>query len=108
MVRALCYSCKEQLGWVKWGRDSVSETFALKNGTRQGLSASLTFWAVYLNPLLEELRQLGVGFHVAGVFVGLVAFADDFILLALCRSAVQLMLLHFEDFAKRKKHQILN
>ena len=101
VVRALCYSYKEQLGWVKWGRHRVSETFALKNGTRQGLSASPTFWAVYLNPLLEELRQLGVGCHVAGVFVGVVAFADDLILLAPCRSAAQLMLSHCEDCPKK-------
>ena len=34
VIRALCFSYKEQLGWVKWGRDSVSETFGIKNGTR--------------------------------------------------------------------------
>ena len=69
VVRILSYSYSEQLAWIRWGQDSTSDTFRIKNGTRHGLVALLTFWLVYLNLLIQELHAKGVGYHVAGMFV---------------------------------------
>ena len=84
---------------MKWGPNHVSQTFGICNGTRQGSVASPTFWAVYMNPLIEELRASGVGCYVAGVFMGLVVYADDILLLAPNRKAAQIMLSICERFA---------
>ena len=93
------FSYTEQLAWVRWGRSSASDTFSVRNGTRQGSVASPTFWSLYLNPLIEELRANGVGCHVAGMFVGVCAYADDLVLLAPNRCAAQHMLATCERFA---------
>ena len=54
----------------------------ITNGTRQGSVLSPTLFSVYLDDLLQELRHLGVGCHVGGVWVGAAGYADDLILLA--------------------------
>ena len=61
VVRVICFCYEQQQAWVKWGRKAVSGTFGISNGTRQGSVASPTFWAIYLNPLIEQLRASGVG-----------------------------------------------
>ena len=99
IVRILCYCYEEQHAWVRWGRGDVSEVFGISNGTKQGSVASPTFWSIYLNPLLEELRASGIGCHVAGVYIGIVAYADDLMLLAPNRKAAQMMLSICEKFA---------
>ena len=78
----------------------MSDSFRISNGTRQGSVASPTFWAIYLNPLLEELRACGVGCYIAGVFMGVVAYADDILLHASNRKAAQIMLSICERFAE--------
>ena len=88
----------EQYGWVKWG-DGRSSQFSISNGTRQGAVLSPIFWSVYTDPLLKRLRALGLGAHVAGLFMGTVCYADDVLLIAPTRSAMQRMLLEIETFA---------
>jgi hypothetical protein len=45
-----------------------------------------------MDDLLVELRNLGVGCKVAGVFMGAMGFCDDLLLLAPTRDAIQVML----------------
>ena len=61
VVRVLSYSYKEQLAWVCWGRGCTSDTFGIKNGTRQVSVASPAFWSVYLDPLFTRLQEAGYG-----------------------------------------------
>ena len=89
----------EQYGWVKWG-NSTSSQMTISNGTRQGAILSPFIWAVYADPLLKRLRSLGLGAHVFGKFMGAVCFADDLLLIAPTRSAMQRMLLEMESFAQ--------
>ena len=98
VVRVLVYSYKEQLAWVRWGHGCVSDTFRITNGTRQGSVASPAFWSVYLDPLLKELRAKGIGCHIAGMYMGVVAYADDIVLLAPNRNAARNMLATCENF----------
>ena len=100
VVRALMFSYQHQYAWVKWG--SVrSDIFCIRNGTRQGSIASPVFWAVYCDQLLKELRKLGVGAYVAGVFMGASAYADDLVLVAPTRHAMQLMLGLCEEYSAK-------
>ena len=100
VVRVLSFSYQEQKAWVRWGRKAISSTFRIQNGTRQGSVASPSFWSIYLNPLFEELRAAGVGCTVEGLWIGIVGYADDIILLAPTRSAAQRMLCICENFAR--------
>ena len=72
----------------------------ISNGTRQGAILSPFIWAVYADPLLKRLRSLGLGANVFGKFMGAVCFADDLLLIAPTRSAMQRMLLEMESFAQ--------
>ena len=91
---------EDQHGWVRWGQ-AKSETFPITNGTRQGAILSPSFWAVYCDLMIKELRQLGVGAHVAGMFMGVACYADDVVLIAPCQQVMQMILNTVEDFAAR-------
>ena len=60
VVRCLAFMYEQQHAWVKWG-EARSETTSISNGTRQGAILSPAFWAVYCDPMIVELRKLGVG-----------------------------------------------
>ena len=49
-------------------------------------------FAVYLDDLLMELKQLKFGCQVGGWWYGATCFADDLFLLAPSRSAAEMML----------------
>ena len=99
VVRVLAFIYMEQYSWVRWG-DAKSSQFGIANGTRQGAILSPIFWSVYSDPLLHRLRALGLGAHVAGLFVGAVCYADDVLLIAPSRNAMQRMLFELEKFAE--------
>ena len=52
-----------------------------------------------MNPLFDRLRQAGIGCEIAGMWIGIVGYADDIILLAPNRLAAQRMLKICEEFA---------
>ena len=98
VIRALVYVYEEQVGCVKL-LENKSESFSIKNGTRQGSVLSPTLFAVYLDGLLLQLRQLGVGCHVGGWWYGAACFADDLFLLAPSRTSAAMMLDTCEQYA---------
>jgi hypothetical protein len=51
--------------------------------------------------MLQRLRELGLGAHVSGLFMGAVCYADDVLLIAPTRNAMQRMLLELEEFANK-------
>ena len=100
IVRCLMYMYENQYGCVCWGK-TKSDNFPITNGTRQGSILSPFFWAIYCDDLIKELRKLGVGAHVAGLFMGIACYADDVVLIAPCRQAMDLMLAKVEEYAIR-------
>ena len=98
VVRTLMQVYEQQYAWVKWGQ-GVSSRFTITNGTRQGSVASPALWCVYLDLLIKELRDIGLGCHVGGLFMGVVVYADDVLLMAPNRSAMQVMLSKCEEYA---------
>ena len=58
-----------------------SASFRVKNGVRQGAILSPSLFCVYLDNLLSQLREAGVGCHVGGLFLGAFGYADDVTLL---------------------------
>ena len=49
---------------VKWG-DKNSQRFTVSNGVRQGAVSSAILFAVYIDQILELLRNSGFGCHYA-------------------------------------------
>ena len=76
---------------VHWN-SSVSDSFHVLNGVRQGGVFSPMFFAVYVDSLLEMLEASGVGGYSGGCFVGAVCYADGIVLLAPCASALTVLL----------------
>ena len=99
VARAMIYSYQEQYAWCRWGA-ARSEMFPIVNGTRQGSMASPFLWAVYCDPLLARLRAVGVGCHMAGMWMGGQLYCDDLVLLAPCRRAMVIMLNEAELWAQ--------
>lgn len=100
VIRTMMVVYEQQYAWVKWGQ-AVSKRFNITNGTRQGSVASPVLWCVYLDLLIRELRELGLGCHVGGIFMGVVVYADDVLLMAPSRSAMQAMLKKCELYASK-------
>ena len=91
IVRVLVFVYEEQFAWVKWGK-AKSKQFSIVNGTRQGSVLSPSLSSLYMDELLIKLRNLGIGCHISGVFFGAALYADDLVLLAPSRNALQKML----------------
>ena len=106
IVRVIIFVYEEQFAWVKWG-SARSDVFSIVNGTRQGSILSPTLFALYVDELLVELRALGIGCHVAGVYMGAVGFCDDLLLIAPTRDGMQVMIKTCKRFAKHNNPLIL-
>ena len=100
VIQCLIFMYENQTAWVKWG-EARSSNFAILNRTRQGTILSPTFWACYCDPMIKELRNLGVGAHFAGVFMGVVCYADDILLIAPNRTAMVKMIEAVEGLAEK-------
>ena len=88
---------EKQYAWVRWGK-ARSDRFTILNGTRQGSVLSPALFSIYMDEILEKLRNLGVGCYVGEVFMGAMGYADDLVLLAPSRTAMQMMLQACEEF----------
>ena len=62
------------------------------NGVQQGRVLSPILFSIYTDDLLKRLEDIGVGCHMGRRFTGALAYADDIILLAPCKSALSIMI----------------
>ena len=82
----LSWYCTQQMQ-VRWG-DCLSEAFHVSNGVRQGSILSPLLFSVYIDGLLSELSDCGVGCFWGSLFAG----AFCYVLLAPYASALRTML----------------
>ena len=98
LIRVMIYAYEEQNACVKLS-GKRSKTFRIKNGTRQGSVISPLLFTLYLDDLLIQLRRLGLGCYIGGMWYGACCYADDIILLAPNRDVLQKMLNVCEIYA---------
>ena len=70
----------------------LSSTFEVLNCVKQGGVLSSVFLCVYIDGLLATLKDASIGCHIGSQFVGVLAYADDIVLLAPTPDALRLML----------------
>ena len=66
---------------VEWG-NHFSKPFVTSNGVKQGGVLSPVLFTLYIDKLLNRLRQSKLGCYVGDIFMGAFAYADDVALLA--------------------------
>ena len=81
---------KDQQMNVRWEK-SVSDGFYVSNGVRQGGVLSPILFTIYMDDLLDQLSQLGVGCFWESHYAGALCYADDLVLLAPSLSALRLL-----------------
>ena len=74
---------------VRWN-NTLSRQESVKSGIRQGGILFPFLFNIYMDSLINRLRKADLCCHIGGVFVGVVAYADDLGLLLVSASVVQL------------------
>ena len=98
VCRILLHLYTYQIMYIKWS-GCLSEHFCVMNGVKQGGVLSPTLFAVYLNCLFHLFVNKKVGCHIGHVYTGAFGYADDIILLAPSKSALNRMLDIANDYA---------
>ena len=104
LLGLLIYIYRHQKCYVKWN-NKKSAMFEISNGVRQGAILSPCLFCLYLDPLLKNLRNSGLGCQIGNLYFGALGYADDVILLSPSRESLQLMLNICQKFAD--KHSML-
>ena len=74
--------------------------FSINSGVRQGAILSPCLLCIYSDPLLQDLRNSGLGCYIGNLYFGALGYADDVILLSPAKESLQLMLNICQNFPK--------
>ena len=104
-IRILIFIYLNQKCYIKW-QNTRSYSFFVTNGTRQGsVFSPMGGFGCYLDPLLKELRESGLGCRIGNHWYGALAYADDVILLSTSVQGLQNMVSICETHANRNDLQ---
>ena len=70
----------------------VTEWFQTTSGVKQGDTLSPTMFSIYINGLLEEIKNSNIGIDVADKKISVLAYADDIVLFSNNENDVQTLL----------------
>jgi len=99
-TRLLAYwYCNQQM-FVRW-QNCSSAYFNIANGVRQGGILSPFLFRFYIRDLIARVTSLNLGCNYYGMVINLLAYADDMVVLAPSRHALQTLLVAIEDAADR-------
>jgi hypothetical protein len=80
--------------------------FKLRQGVKQGSVLSPVLYAVFLDGVVAELKQRGLGVVVEGVWMGAALYADDTVLLAASREELVEMMAVVEEYSRRWRFRV--
>ena len=98
-LRLLLNMYTKQRASVKWS-NTLSDTFPLGNGVKQGGVLSPRLYCIYTDDLFTLMRKSKTGCWISGGFVGILGYADDLILLSPSLDGLQEMIRTCEDYAR--------
>ena len=85
---------------VLWDGEQ-SHPFNIKQGVKQGAVLSTLLYSLFVNDLLVELEQSGLGVKMGNIFCGAPIYADDLALIASSPEDLQSMIDTVTQHAKK-------
>jgi hypothetical protein len=101
-TRILLFMYVNQSLVVRWN-GSMSDRFQVTNGVKQGGITSPLLFCIYINDLLDILKNNGIGCYIGPEFYGALGYADDIILMCPSVQGTKEMLLTCEEYANNHK-----
>ena len=98
-IRLLIFMYKGQTAQVKW-KGKLSDQFSMTNGVKQGAVLSAILFCVYIDDMMKDLRKKRDGCWINGAFTGIIAYADDIVLMSPSIDGLQLMIDNCLAYAK--------
>ena len=99
VVALLSFWYSHQKVNVRW-HNMLSDSFCIKNGTRQGGILSPYLFTRYIRDVLSAVVNTHIGCNIGGVMINVLAYADDIVLLAPSWSAMQNLIVVLETNSK--------
>ena len=100
IIRLLLNMYTQQKLQVKWN-GVISDQFNVSNGVRQGGIMSPLLFRIYIDELLLDLKNSGVGCVVGNYYCGAFGYADDIILLCPAITGIEHMIQICEVYADK-------
>ena len=98
IVRILCYWYAQQTMCVRWG-SSISASFRVSNGVRQGGILSPHMFNVYVDDLSQILNRCRTGCLSGNITINHLMYADDLVLLSPSATGLRELLCACEEFS---------
>ena len=70
----------------------LTEWFDVNCGLKQGCSLSSILFNLYINDLIIKINSLDIGIDIGGEKVGILAYADDVVLIAESENELQILM----------------
>ena len=102
ILRVLLYNFMylHQTSLVVW-KGASSEPFSISNGVHQGSVLSPILFYYYTDNLITEIVRNNIGCKVGTVFIGILVYADDIILLSPSKQGLQFLIDTCSSYAER-------
>ena len=98
-LRLILVMYTQQTANVLWN-GAISTDFSIGNGVKQGGVLSPRLFCIYIDSLFALLKKKKTGCWLDNEFVGILGYADDILLLAPSRDALQEMIQNCGEYAK--------
>lgn len=80
---------------------NLTKEIDVKVGIRQAESLSSTLFNIIMNEIIEEVKELHIGYEMANRSLGILCYADDATLMAESEDDLQRLLFKFERAAEK-------